>query len=396
MKKIAIFGAPCNNTNLGCMALTYSLIHLLEEISVEIEEEFNYVVFEGTPDKNSTKIVEDKLNLNCGKICSYPLFYCKDLLRTITFAHHNIKLLEKLKECSVAIDMTQGDSFADIYGSERFNISTNIKRLVETSGVPLILGPQTYGPFLNQANKRKAGRAIRHAKIVMARDVISGEIVHDLSGRNAIVTTDLAFQLPWTPHDRKARFKKVGVNISALLVKNKAESTKTNFELKAEYDSFVYELLDWLCKEDYDVYLISHVAEDYIPSQQFHKLFPQTHLVDTFMTPMEAKSFISGMNVFIGSRMHATIAAVSSGVVTIPLAYSMKFQGLFELIEYKNVVDLQKLSTKQALEETRSLVLNMTKLENDVEHSMMVCKKYKSITKNQLKFAILDTQNKRK
>ena len=80
----------------------------------------------------------------------------------------------------------------------------------------------------------------------------------------------------------------------------------------------------------------------------------------------------------------------------IPLAYSMKFQGLFKLIEYKNVVDLQKLSTKQALEETRSLVLNMTKLENDVEHSMMVCKKYKSITKNQLKFAILDTQNKRK
>ena len=135
------------------------------------------------------------------------------------------------------------------------------------------------------------------------------------------------------------------------------------------------------------------MAEDYIPSQQFHKLFPQTHLVDTFMTPMEAKSFISGMNVFIGSRMHATIAAVSSGVVTIPLAYSMKFQGLFELIEYKNVVDLQKLSTKQALEETKSLVLNMTKLENDVEHSMMVCKKYKSITKNQLKFAILDTQN---
>lgn len=396
MKKIAIFGAPCNNTNLGCMALTYSLIHLLEEVSAEIEEEFSYVVFEGAPDRNSTKIVEDELNLNYGKICSYPLFYCKDLLRTITFAHHNMKLLAKLKECSIAIDMTQGDSFADIYGNERFNISTNIKRLVEASGVPLILGPQTYGPFLNHENKRKAGRAIRYAKLVMARDAISCETVYNLSGRKAIVTTDLAFQLPWTPHDRKAGSKKVGVNISALLVKDKAESTGTNFVLKTEYDSFIYELLNWLCKENYDVHLISHVAEDYIPAQQFHKAFPQTHLVDTFMNPMEAKSFISGMNVFIGSRMHATIAAVSCGVVTIPLAYSMKFQGVFELIEYRNVVDLQKLSTIQALEKTKSLVLNRTKLENDVEYSMRVCKKYKSITKNQLKFAILDMQNKRK
>ena len=396
MKKIAIFGAPCNNTNLGCMALTYSLIHLLEEVSAEIEEEFCYVVFEGTPDDNATEKVEDELKLKRGKIKSYPLFYCKDLLRTIAFAPHNLRLLNRLKECSVAIDMTQGDSFADIYGDIRFNISTNIKLLVEAAGIPLILGPQTYGPFSDSVNKRKAGRAMRGANLVMARDVISGKVVENLSGKKAIVTTDLAFQLPWNSHERKADFTKIGVNISALLVKNKAEPTKTNFTLNTEYDSFMYEVLDWLCKNDYEVYLISHVAEDFVPSQHFHEIFPQTHLVDVFTTPMEAKSFISGMNAFIGSRMHATIAAVSSGVATIPLAYSMKFQGLFDLIEYKHVVDLQKLTTKQALEKTKSLIQNIAVLDSDIEHSMMVCDKYKIVTKNQFKFNILNKQNIRK
>ena len=51
---------------------------------------------------------------------------------------------------------------------------------------------------------------------------------------------------------------------------------------------------------------------------------------------------------FIGARMHATIAAISSGVPTMPVAYSRKFTGLFGTIEYPYVVDLTELDTEEA------------------------------------------------
>ena len=55
------------------------------------------------------------------------------------------------------------------------------------------------------------------------------------------------------------------------------------------------------------------------------------------------------MDVFMGSRMHSTIAAISSGVVTIPFSYCHKFESLYEKIGYKYLLSATKLSTEEAL-----------------------------------------------
>ena len=49
-----------------------------------------------------------------------------------------------------------------------------------------------------------------------------------------------------------------------------------------------------------------------------------------FKTAIQAKSYISNMDVFLGSRMHSTIGAISSGVATIPLSYAYKFEALYK------------------------------------------------------------------
>ena len=43
----------------------------------------------------------------------------------------------------------------------------------------------------------------------------------------------------------------------------------------------------------------------------------------------EVKWCISKLDWFVGSRMHATIAALSSGVPCAAIAYSRKFRGVF-------------------------------------------------------------------
>lgn len=64
------------------------------------------------------------------------------------------------------------------------------------------------------------------------------------------------------------------------------------------------------------------------------------------------------MDVFIGSRMHATIGSISSGVATIPFSYSRKFEGLFGNLEYPYVISARKFSLEEALEKSKSWIQN--------------------------------------
>ena len=81
------------------------------------------------------------------------------------------------------------------------------------------------------------------------------------------------------------------------------------------------------------------VEDDYRASQALAAEFPGVILSPRFVSPSEAKSCIAGMDFFMGARMHACIAAFSSGVPVIPMAYSRKFAGLFGTLGYDRTVD---------------------------------------------------------
>jgi polysaccharide pyruvyl transferase WcaK-like protein len=78
------------------------------------------------------------------------------------------------------------------------------------------------------------------------------------------------------------------------------------------------------------------------------------------------------MDVFVGARMHATIAAFSSGVPTIPIAYSRKFEGLFGSLGYNHVIDITKLNTEQAFETIIREIKDYKVLKQDVDRGMII------------------------
>ena len=127
--------------------------------------------------------------------------------------------------------------------------------------------------------------------------------------------------------------------------------------------------------QKYEVHLISHVIDlnenayddDFRTSKLLHEKYPETILAPAFDTPIQAKSYISNMNIFIGSRMHSTIA-ISSGVVTIPISYSRKFEGLFGSLNYPFVVNAKEEKTDSAYE----LVTSILRIKTN-------CLKYKKI-----------------
>lgn len=365
MKKdivIGLMGAVTDNVNLGCVALTYSVIKALQIACEKNDINAKYIIFENSYKPEKVKRMCEELKIEQQNVEWVAIGYIHKWTSVIKYASRNHKMLQGIKRCDFVVDLTQGDSFADIYGKERFMLYTKIKELVEYLQVPLVLGPQTYGPYDDEKNKKYAKKIIEHAYKVISRDQESADYIASFSDKKVEVTTDLAFLLPYNVSEKQENGKiKVGINASSLLIKDKIESTETQFKLKTDYDKYINLVLEELGKsEKYEVYLIPHVGDD--AGKVFSMNYPNVTLCERFSTPIEAKSFIASMDIFIGARMHATIAAFSSGVATIPTAYSRKFSGLYNNLGYDCVVDMQKLTTEQAVELTMQYVRDYKKL----------------------------------
>lgn len=389
---ILLLGAHINSSNLGCQALTYSLIHVLERISAQNGIPMAYYVFEYQPNEEKTDFFVHKLGLTENKLYSYRFPFVVTLKNRVRNIFSILKFYEVLGNADIAIDVTAGDSFADIYGDYRFLGTTRIKELIEKKEVPLLLAPQTYGPFLKKENEEYAAKVIRNADRVIARDFLSAAYVKKMIGKDIPVTTDLAFQLPYEKTRIISEKIKIGVNISGLLVQNAEETGFINRgDLKTNYDAYIDALLMYLTSNElYEVFLIPHVAEDYHACMMFQKKYPLTKLVNVYTNPIDIKSFISGMDIFIGARMHATIAAFTSGVVTIPTAYSRKFETMFAVVGYNVVIDMQTSDTEDALKNTIAYVKDSQKLKKQVEASLIRAQAFKKETERFFTEAIME------
>ena len=84
------------------------------------------------------------------------------------------------------------------------------------------------------------------------------------------------------------------------------------------------------------------------------------------------------MDIFIGSRMHSTIAAFSSGVVTIPVSYSRKFEGLFNSFNYEYVINGKTENTESALNKTIEYIDKNAELKKMQDKSLKIIEEKKN------------------
>jgi len=347
---IGTMGLEFGSGNKGCEALGFAFFYMLNQIAVERNE-----------------IIDVKICMGCDTARIVEKIGCSNLKLSCTSVGKITEISRKkqvFKDCDLVYDFSAGDSFADIYGLKRFLRWTMNKQAVLWAKRPLILGSQTYGPYKSFISKFWAGHVIKDSYRVYARDDLSQNIAGKLSGRSDIhKTVDVAFSLPY---DKMAyNFEKngkirVGFNPSGLLWAG-GYNRNNQFALTLDYKKYCTEIIKELIKTGkYDVYLISHVLyedlscadNDIVVCNELKKLFPKTIVSPWFDTPMDAKGYIANMDVFIGARMHATIGAFTSGVATIPLSYSRKFEGLYNSVGYPYVISGTKIATGEALSST--------------------------------------------
>ncbi len=88
--------------------------------------------------------------------------------------------VKAIAEADAVLDISGGDSFADIYGIKRFKGITQPKQLSIDLGTPLILLPQTYGPFDQAKTRREASAVVKKTSMAWARDERSFESLKEL------------------------------------------------------------------------------------------------------------------------------------------------------------------------------------------------------------------------
>ena len=261
------------------------------------------------------------------------------------------------------LDIGLGDSFTDIYGPRRFSMLWISKAIVAAYRKPLVFSPQTIGPFTGKGYRLLARWAMKRAVAVVSRDRRSLDVARKLAPRaHHVLAADVAFELPF--EDRSAQRggarKKVGLNVSGLLYRE-AEGGGNRFGLGYDYMAFARNLIaDLLAREDVELHLIAHVIDRNNPVDDDAKLadrlaqeFPATVRAPDFVTPSEAKAYISGLDLLVAARMHACIAAFSGGTPVIPVAYSRKFAGLFGMLGFERMVPVTGMDEIAA----RALVL---------------------------------------
>lgn len=365
-KRIVLLGLDFNSANLGCSALGYSFLNILGKISKENNinldiTSVNYNKFE-LIEKNYK--IKD-LNIRYNKL----IFY--------------IKYIKAIINSDFVFDFTGGDSFTDIYGKDRFLRESFLKIIVIWCNRKLILGPQTIGPFKSTWIKNIAYLIMKKSKQVYTRDKISFDYVKKMK-INAINITDVALMLP----NEKVYIEKdnnvlnIGINVSGLLW-NGGYTRNNQFGLKFNYQAYIEEIIKIFINMGAKIYLIGHVLpkeidspeNDYVVCQKIHEQYPETVLAPRFKTPMEAKGYIANMDFFIGSRMHATVAAFSMKVPTVSIAYSRKFKGLYGSLGYDYVIDAKETTLNEAINKTIFYKENILLLKEDLEKSLSIVHK---------------------
>ena len=366
------------NGNRGCVALSISSMYILDEILSN--KNISYIFY--LPQSGHTEYKEYEINI-AGKVLKYTAIpdisgtTIKSKVKNLIKYKEFCRTKEIYKKADYIFDIGQGDSFADIYGKSRFDWIFAQYKLGKKYNKPYCILPQTIGPFDNPQIREQAIKGIKWAKCVMVRDKQSADFVKELIPSCKVSEViDVAFFLPYKKKTFDSSFIHVGINISALLWHG-GYTRNNQFGLKCNYHELIREIIKYfLSMNNVKVHLIPHVVggerhveNDYAVSYDLYEEFnnPNLILAPLFLDPVIAKGYIAGMDFFMGARMHSTIAAFSSGVPVVPMAYSRKFNGLFnDTLQYPYIVDMKSELLDESLSTIKTEFSNRVSLLKEI------------------------------
>ncbi|WP_405332248.1 polysaccharide pyruvyl transferase family protein [Fibrobacter sp.] len=231
-----------------------------------------------------------------------------------------------------------GDGFSDIYGKRLWSSRLREIKFAIKNKTPLILLPQTIGPFKDSKILAEAKRIMEFADKIYVRDTQYAKKLDEL-GIKYELTNDLSAYMKPESWNIEIKPDSIGINVSGLAYSNNFGDLAGQF---TAYPELMKKIVQHFQKKGKTIYLIPHAYgyndpewgnDDMISGREFYNsLEDKTNIIfiDKDLISPQVKYVISKMSFFIGTRMHANFAAIFTKVPVFGLAYSFKFQGAFE------------------------------------------------------------------
>jgi len=259
-------------------------------------------------------------------------------------------LARALSSCDVAIANSEGDSFSDIYGLKRFAVIAGLYEIALRRQVPLLLSPQTIGPFAHPMVRRWAKSLMKRSVLVATRDLLSLERVRSL-GVTALLATDMALH-PLLEREVPESVSTIALNVSGLLWSNEHPQAR-GISARTRYRELMVAVATSLLERDCRLRMVPHVVEpvghpesDLGASVELRQILLGRDNSSQDIEIFVPASFAAGQDAMRGvdgavtGRMHAAVSAFGVGTPVVPLDYSSKALGLFGSLGYDFTLSL--------------------------------------------------------
>ena len=285
-------------------------------------------------------------------------------------------IIQEYVSADAIVDLS-GDSFSDGKGGFSIGIDSTILFGVSLKK-PIVIYSQSIGPF-KLAVTALARYCLSEASLVIVREEITKNYLEEIGIESPIyLTADCAFVLEPAPYD----------HIENILSKENIDTTKkpligisANAMLDDEENNYVTSMtqtVDYVIEKlNAQVVFVPHVVgingrgDDRVMGEKIYKLTKNKeniNLIKGDYSPEELKGIIRLCDMFIGGRMHANIAAISSGVPTIATAWSHKYYGIMRTVgQEKYVCDFKTMNSEELKSKIDDLWDNKEKIREELK-----------------------------
>lgn len=255
---------------------------------------------------------------------------------------------------------TGGDVLTEDYGTVSFlNYVVNLLFPILLSK-PVMLYAESTGLFKRWWNRQIAMFLFNRIKLITLREEISFRYLKELNINTPVyLTVDSAFLLEPAPVQvardilgregiNENNKPLIGISVSRIISRYGFDSIDSPSEKYRKYVEIMARVAEHLIDTfGAMVVFIPHVAgqwrnDDRAVADDISNLVENKQTVVSIKneyTAEETKAIIGQCDLFIGARMHATIASTSMGVPTMAIAYSHKYHGIIgEMLGYERYV----------------------------------------------------------
>jgi len=415
VKKILLLGATFNTNNMGVGALAAGALKVL--ITKYPDADTFFLDYGREPKTSNIDIAENNISVPLINLrFSWKMFLPNNIVYLLFMALlikgigrnlskkiiENNYWLKTISEADIAVAVSGGDSFSDIYGLNRFFYVTLPQLLIIIMGNKLILLPQTIGPFKGRLAKVIAKFIMRHADVIYSRDIEGTYEARSILRLNDDTSKirfchDMGFVVE--PHRPEfidlidvsenvlssANRPLIGLNVSGLLLLG-GYNKNNMFNLKVDYQSLIKSIIQNLIEVHHaNVLLVPHVFGSQEESDSFAVSEIYESLKDKYSGRLfcvrgtydqnKIKHIIGCCDFFIGSRMHACIGALSQSIPAIGVSYSEKFIGVFESIGVGYLIaDPRQLTIEETLTVIDEAFARRKEIKNHLQVTIPVIK----------------------